>query len=86
MKKSKRLPDESIHPPFASSNCVAKLQVKVDESWFTHKKVVDTYIVHEPNLWSYIQGADFALGNSTFGALLDWYTQEGVCYLMLKGL
>ena len=37
---------------------------------FTHKKVVNTYIVHEMNLWSNIQRAKFAKGNSLLGAIM----------------
>ena len=36
---------------------------------FTHKKVVDIYIVCEIKLWPNIEGAVFALVYSLFGAV-----------------
>ena len=35
---------------------------------FTHKSVVNIYILSDIDSWSIIQGADLALGNSLFGA------------------
>ena len=48
-----------------------KLQVKFDgnclkqeKGTFTHKKVINIYVVYEINLWAFTQGADFTLENS----------------------
>ena len=35
---------------------------------FTQKKESNIYIAYEINLWLYIHGRNFALGNSLFGA------------------
>ena len=55
-----------------------KLQVKFDGSClkqgrvtFTHKKVINIYIIYEISLWSYTQSANFTLGNYLFGAV-EW--------------
>ena len=36
---------------------------------FTHKKVVNTYIVYEMNLWPFTVGKDFMIENSIFRAV-----------------
>ena len=43
--------------------------LKQEKVTFTNNKVVNVYIACEINLWLNIQGADFALGNSVFGAV-----------------
>ena len=35
---------------------------------FTHKKVLNIYIVYEIGLWQFTVDKDFVLGNSLFGA------------------
>ena len=76
--------DESIKPLSTSPNSLnkginyidnANIRVILDGSClkkeklaFTHKQVVNIYIVYEINLWSHTQSADFTLGNSLFGA------------------
>ena len=42
---------------------------KSDIAIFTHRKVANTYVFYEMNLWLYIEDADFTLGNSLFGSL-----------------
>lgn len=51
-----------------------KIRVKVDGSYlnqerlaFTHKIVINVYIVYEINLWLHTVGREFELGNSLFG-------------------
>ena len=78
------LPDENIKLPAVSNNSLApalnyintKLQVKIvrhclkrDNVTVTHKQFENVCIIYEINLWSYIQGADFTLVNSLFGAV-----------------
>ena len=80
--KSKGLSDESIKPPVASNNNLArslnyihtKIRVKLDGSClkqgkvtFTHKNAVSIHIAYEMNLWPFTPGQDFTLGNSLFG-------------------
>ena len=43
--------------------------IKQDKVTFTLKAVLYFYIVYEINIWPYYAGADFALGNSLFGAV-----------------
>ena len=74
----------NIKAPAASNNSLAlvviyintKSQVKLDLSYikqvkltFTHKQVVNIYIVYEINLWPFVFGKKFALGNSLFRAV-----------------
>ena len=81
---SKELPDESINPPATSYNILAPLlsyvdvrpKIKFDGQYlkqekvtFTHKNVLNIYIVYEINLWTHPQGADFKLVNSLFGGV-----------------
>ena len=66
-----------LKPSDASNNTLVpilihvnnKFWLKQDKVTFTHKDVVNIYIVYEIILCSYIQGADFILGNSLFGAV-----------------
>ena len=51
------------------------MRIKLDESClkqdkltFTHKQMVNIYIVYEINLWPLIVGKDFAFGNFLFEA------------------
>ena len=84
LRPCKRLFDESIKPPAASNNSRAtplnhiniKLRVKLDghclkekKVTFTHKQVVDIYVVYEINLWPFTFAKNFALVNSSFGAV-----------------
>ena len=81
--KPKRLPDGSLKISDASNNSLAsainhiktKLQVKFDESClkqqkviFTHKKVLNNYIVYKINLWPYKEAVGFKSKNSLFEA------------------
>lgn len=69
--KSKRFSDESIKPPATSNNNLApalnhiksKIRVKFDGSGFTHKQVVNIYIIDKINLRPFAVGTgfDFAL-------------------------
>ena len=76
--------DKSTKLPAISNNSIdlalnyinTKLQVKFDGSClkqgrvtFTHKKLINIYIIYEINLWSYTQNANFTLGNYLFGAI-----------------
>ena len=87
---------ESIKPPAASNNSLTpvlnhtntKLKVILDRSClkqeklaFTHKNMVSIYIVFKINLWSNIQGVDFALEYSLFGALK--LTKKGIIILAM---
>ena len=78
--KSKGLPDERIKPPTTSDNSLAPLLdyigartrvkffcLKQDKVTFTHKKIVNIYIVHEINLWLFRRDDDFSLGNTLRG-------------------
>ena len=82
--KSKGFSDESIKHPAASNNSLApalnhiltKLQVKfggsclkLDKITFTHKALVNFYIVFEINSQPQYAGADFRSENSLFGAV-----------------
>ena len=83
--KKKGLSDQRIKPSSKSGyslnpgiNCVdnTKIQIKLDESClkqdkltFTHKQVVNIFIVYKINLWPLNVGKDFAFGNSLFGAV-----------------
>ena len=82
--KSKGLSDGSINPPTTSDNSLApalsyignKTRVKVDGGClkqdkiaFTHRKIVNIYIVYEINLWNYVYSDDPTRGNSLFGAV-----------------
>ena len=78
--KYKGLSDESIKCPAAYRNILesyvsTKIQIKLDGSClkqdkitFTHKQVVNAYIVYEINLRSFTVAKDFALRNSLFKA------------------
>ena len=72
--KSKGLSAESIKPLAASNNSLAPASnhintksrvifdghcLKQAKVTFTHNQKVNSYIVYEINLWSYIQGAGF---------------------------
>ena len=46
-----------------------KFWLKQNKATFTHEDVVNIYIVYEIILCSYIQSADFMLGNSLFGTV-----------------
>ena len=74
--------DKSTKPPAISNNSIdlalnyvnTKLQVKFDGSClkqgrvtFTHKKVINIYIIYEISLWSYTQNANFTFRNYLFG-------------------
>ena len=77
--KSERLSDESIKPPLTSHNIFnsginyfdnARMRVKCDENYlkqekvtFTHKQVVNIYIVYETNLQPFTVGLNFTLEN-----------------------
>ena len=78
-QKSKGLSDENVKPPAASNNSLdlslnhnnTKLQVQFDghclkqhKVTFTHKQVVNIYIVYNINLCSYKQSNDFTLEKS----------------------
>ena len=81
----KRFVWESIKPPSMSSNSLnpeinyfdnARIRgkfdgncLKQDKVTFTHKQVVDIYIVYEINLWPFTVGQYFTLINSLFGAV-----------------
>ena len=82
--KSKGLSDESIQPRATYNNSLApssnyigvKIRVKFDchclkqnKVPFTHKKVLNIYIVYEINLLPFKRSVDFTLGNSLFGVL-----------------
>ena len=85
MWKSKGLPNECIKPLLTYNNSFsldinyfdnARIWVKFDRNclkWervtFTHKKVVNIYIVHEINLWPLTVGQYFMLRNSLFRAV-----------------
>ena len=43
--------------------------LKQNKVTFTHKNVVNIYIVYEINLWVYKHNDGFTLGNSLFGAV-----------------
>lgn len=76
------MPEESIKPPDTPNNNVvtkvvfihhAKKTVtiegsclKQDKILFNHRNVVNLFIFHELDKWSYNQGADFTLGDSLF--------------------
>ena len=82
--KPKGLSDQSIKPSSKSDYILnpginyadnAKIRIKLDESClkqdkltFTHKQMVNIYIVYEINLWPLIVGKDFAFGNFLFEA------------------
>ena len=78
--KYKGLSDESVKFPAASRNILesyvsTKIQTKLDGSClkqdkiiFTHKQVVNAYIVYAINLRSFTVAKDFALRNSLFRA------------------
>ena len=83
--------DEIIKCPAAFNNSLAsglnyidtRSQVKFDGSClkydkvtFTHKQVVNIYIIYEINLWPFNIGKDFVLGNSLFGSYR--YTGYGI--------
>ena len=76
--------DESIRPPTTSDNSLSpaligistKIRVKLggscfeqDKFTFTHKSVVNIYIVLEINLMPFKESSDFTLGHSLFGAV-----------------
>ena len=91
----------SVRSPAASNNSPApvlnyintNLEVKFDGSClrqekvtFTHKQVVNIYIVYEIDFWWYIRGAEFTLGNFFFvdvklnkKADPDKYSYSGYC-------
>ena len=71
--KSLTAPNNSHSPTLNYIN--AKIRVKFDGSClkqdkltYTHKAVVNIYIMYEINLWQFKRNADFTLGNSLFGA------------------
>ena len=79
--ESKGLPDESIILHATSYNGFAPLLnytgvrprikfygqcLKKDKLTFTHKSLLNIFIVYEIHLWSYTQCANFALGSSLF--------------------
>ena len=78
--KYKGLSDESIKFTAASRNILEsyvsnKIQIKLDRSClkqdkitFTHKQVVNAYIIYEVNLRSFTVAKEFALRNSLFRA------------------
>ena len=76
--------NEIINPPSTSDNSLApaltyfgnKTRVKFaghclkqDKITFTHEKIVNIYIVHEINLWNYVDSSDSTLGNYLFSAV-----------------
>ena len=78
--KSRGLSGESIHPPSLSYNSLpsslnyigSKTRVKFVRSYlkqdkitFTHKNIVNIYIVSEINFWNYVDSSDPTLGNSS---------------------
>ena len=65
--KSKGFSDERIKPPTTSDNSLAPARTRVkffclkqDKVTFTHKKIVNIYIVHEINLWLFRRDDDFS--------------------------
>ena len=41
--------------------------LKKDKITFTHRKIVNIYIVYEIDLWNYVDSSDPTLGSSLFG-------------------
>ena len=81
--KSKGISDESIKSPATFGNSLATSMkyivarsrikydgqcLKQDKVTFTHKKVVNIYIVYKTHLWTHTQGAGITLENYLFGA------------------
>ena len=82
--KSKVFSDESIKPPSKSDDSLALLLshidtntrvkfvgscLKQDKVTFSHKNIVNMYIVYEITLWNYVDSGDPTLGNSLLGAV-----------------
>ena len=78
------MPDESIRPPVTYDNDIApsldyinararvKLDgrcLKQDKATYTHKKIVNIYIVNEIYLWPYKRSFHFTLKNYLLGAV-----------------
>ena len=75
--------DKSVKPPAFTSILDSalnrinnKLGVKIDDHCskqddeaFTHKQVINIYIVYRINLWSYIQGGNFKIGKYLSGVV-----------------